>query len=258
MVSMFVRVRGDCPVHRCSPNRNPDLRYAHSSWWFLRTHWSRSRYSHMQSSHKCHQCTNCSLGQPLALMLGRARSWNHQLCAHAHPGRLGLCPFQLNYSNVSRRKTGSAWGVQAIQIEESGSIGRRWECLPLNSLSAAKSGVRPSSVSSILSVILGLNLLSSSYPGVYIVGGKKMWTSMPYSNISEWRVSARPSQHVNVSRAILNLGPTPQCVLRRRVRRPSHERHESEGWRNKSDFSLSVLFHHHLWDCLRLLSGLAG
>lgn len=138
------------------------------------------------------------------------------------------------------------------------AIDRQWECLPLNSLSAARSGVRPSSASSILSVILGLNLFSSSYPGVYIVDGKKMWTSMPYSNISEWRVSARPFKHVNVSRAILNLGPTPQCVLRRRVRRPSHERHESEGWRNKSDFSLSVLFHHHLWDCLRLLSGLAG
>ena len=50
---------------------------------------------------------------------------------------------------------------------------------PVKRALAACSAVSPSSVDSILRVIAGLVLFSSSYPGVYIVQGKKMWVENP-------------------------------------------------------------------------------
>jgi hypothetical protein len=46
--------------------------------------------------------------------------------------------------------------------------------VPASNPAAAWSAVRPSSVDSIALVIAGFVLFSSSKPGVYIVGGKKM------------------------------------------------------------------------------------
>lgn len=73
--------------------------------------------------------------------------------------------------------------------------------VPRSSPMAAFSADNPSSDSSILRVILGFVLFSSSYPGVYMVGGKKIWTPIPYSPNSERNVSARPirsRQHNNI------------------------------------------------------------
>lgn len=64
--------------------------------------------------------------------------------------------------------------------------------LPLNKISAACSAVNPSSPSSIFNVNFGFNLFSSSYPFVNIVGGKKIWTSIPYNKNSCLNISARP------------------------------------------------------------------
>ena len=67
---------------------------------------------------------------------------------------------------------------------------------PLYNANAAWSAVSPSSVLSMSLTICGFVLFSSSYPGVNIVGGKKICTLIPYSISSDWRVSARPAMIV--------------------------------------------------------------
>lgn len=78
---------------------------------------------------------------------------------------------------------------------------------------AAFSADNPSSDSSILRVIVGFVLFSSLYPGVYMVGGKKIWTPIPYSPNSERNVSARPTrsrQHnITVVRVVLLTSECP-------------------------------------------------
>jgi hypothetical protein len=77
---------------------------------------------------------------------------------------------------------------------------------PCKRASAACSGFWPSSDSSILSVILGLVLFSSMYPGLKIVPGKNIWMLMEYSRSSERRVSARPGQRLtNVNDCLIVL-----------------------------------------------------
>ena len=52
------------------------------------------------------------------------------------------------------------------------------DMIPCRRVSAAWSGFTPPSDSSILRVILGFVLFSSTYPGLYMVPGKKIWISI--------------------------------------------------------------------------------
>jgi len=99
--------------------------------------------------------------------------------------------------------------------------------IPCRRASAACSGLRPSSDSSILRVILGLVLFSSMYPGLYMVPGKNIWTPMEYNWSSERRVSARPREQL-VREVLSNRDwyfSTSQCMLCWRIRRVADQRH---------------------------------
>lgn len=95
-------------------------------------------------------------------------------------------------------------------------------------------------------------MFSSTYPGLKIVPGKKIWTDTEHSKSSDRSVSAKPvDEKVSSGERVKRVIGTSQCMFRGGIRRVANHGHVSQKRRNEDDLPSLLRQGHSFCSCLQ-------